>query len=302
MYRPPRLTTPCVCPRVPLVPPSSSSFQTLNIPFGIVVTKTDMLKDKQNVLEATLHQICTLLKRPGMRRHPVKIKTAADIVRCAQTFHSESVVPIFQVSNVTMDGIPDLHKFLNLLPKRTVTYDASMVECHLDASWMVPGIGTVVGGHLMSGTVAVGDKLWFGPHQNSYVQVTVRTIHCKRVPLQRVAFQSYVCLALKGIHKKDVKKGNVLVSTKPQQLLCARVCADVQVLKTHSTTIRVGYQPILHSQNSRCSVTIASTYVNATALTFLRRLGSSRMKSSPKKLPIVSIFPFALTWPSFETT
>ena len=55
-------------------------------------------------------QICTLLKRPGMRRHPVKIKTAADIVRAAQTFHSESVVPIFQVSNVTMDGIPDLHQ------------------------------------------------------------------------------------------------------------------------------------------------------------------------------------------------
>ena len=48
----------------------------------------------------------------------------------------------------------------------------------------------------------------------------------------------------------------MLVSSKAQQLLCARVCADVQVLKTHSTTIRVGYQPILHSQNSRCSVTI----------------------------------------------
>ena len=53
-----------------------------------------------------------------------------------------------------------------------VRYDSEMVECHLDAAWMVPGIGTVVGGHLMSGVVSVGDKLWFGPHQNTYVQVS----------------------------------------------------------------------------------------------------------------------------------
>ena len=230
--------------------------KTLGIPFGIVVTKTDMLKDKQNVLEATLSQITTLLKRPGIRRHQVKVKTDADIVRCAQAFHTESLVPIFQVSNVTMEGIPQLHKFLNLLPKRTLKYDERDVECHLDAAWTVPGVGTVVGGHLMSGAIAVGDKLWFGPHQNTYVPVTVRTLHCKRVPVQRVAWQSYVCLAVKGVHKKDVRKGHVLVSNKADKLLCARIVADVQVLKTHSTTIRVGYQPILHSSNSRCSVTI----------------------------------------------
>ena len=230
--------------------------KTLNIPFGVVVTKVDMLKDKQNVLDATLAQITTLLKKPGVNRHPIKVKGPADIVRAAQTFHSEATVPIFQVSNVTMEGIPDLHAFLNLLPKRTTRYDTERVECHLDAAWTVPGVGTVVGGHLTSGAIAVGDKLWFGPYQNGYVQVTVRTLHCKRVPVQRVAWQSYVCLAVKGIHKKDVRKGNVLVSHTEQKLLCGRVYADVQVLKTHSTTIRVGYQPILHSQNSRCSVTI----------------------------------------------
>jgi len=230
--------------------------KTLNIPFGIVITKIDMMKDKQNVLEETLTSIVALLKKPGMRRHPVKIKGSTDIVRCAQNFHSESIVPIFQVSNVTMEGIPDLHTFLNLLPKRAVAYNTEQVECHLDASWTVPGVGTVVGGHLLSGCINVGDKLWFGPSQNMYVQLTVRTLHCKRVPVQRVSGHSYICLGVKGIHKKDVRKGNVLVSNKAQQVLCTRLCADVQVLKMHSTTIRVGYQPIMYSQNSRCSVVI----------------------------------------------
>jgi len=230
--------------------------KTLNIPFGIVVTKVDMMKDKLNVLEETLNSITALLKKPGMKRHPVKVKTRADIVRCAQNLHSESIVPIFQVSNVTMEGIPDLHTFLNLLPKRVTVYNTKEVELHLDASWTVPGVGTVIGGHLMSGAINVGDKLWFGPSQNQYVQITVRTIQCKRVPVQRVACNSYVCVGVKGIHKKDVRKGNVLVSNKAQQVLCTRLCADIQVLKMHSTTIRVGYQPILHSQNVRASVSI----------------------------------------------
>ena len=114
----------------------------------------------------------------------------------------------------------------------------------------------------------MGDKLLFGPSSafaTPYVQVTVRTLHCKRVPVQRVAWQSYVCVAVKGIHKKDVSKGHVLVSAKNQQLLCCRLVADVQVLKTHSTTIRVGYQPILHSQNSRCSVTIEGIFNKVSA-------------------------------------
>ena len=47
--------------------------KTLNIPFGIVVTKVDMMKDKLNVLEETLNSITALLKKPGMKRHPVKV-------------------------------------------------------------------------------------------------------------------------------------------------------------------------------------------------------------------------------------
>ena len=145
-----------------------------------------MMKDKQNVLDETLASIATLLKKPLMRRIPIKIKGPADIVRCAQNIHSEAIVPIFLVSNVSMEGIADLHQFLNLLPKRAVPHTTDEVEVHLDASWTVPGVGTVLGGHLMSGVINVGDKLWFGPNQNKYQQITVRSIHCKRVPVQQV--------------------------------------------------------------------------------------------------------------------
>ena len=105
-----------------------------------------------------------------------------------EKIHSEAVVPLFLVSNVTMEGIDTLHEFLNLLPKRVVPHETDDVECHLDAAWTVPGVGTVVGGHLVSGTVSVGDKLWFGPYQNAYVRVTVRS-----------AVQPYQCSKFDGL-------------------------------------------------------------------------------------------------------
>ena len=230
--------------------------KTLDIPFCIVVTKIDMVKECSNVLEETMQSITNLMKKPGIRRIPIKIHTDDDIVRCAMHIHSKTLVPIFSISNTTLEGIPQLHKFLNILPKRYVESANTDVECHLDASWTVPGVGTVLGGHLITGTIKIGDKLWFGPNNNSYVHLTVKSIHCKKVSVQKVSTSCYICLGVKGIAKYDYKKGNVLVSTKKQQILCETIIADVEVLLAHSTTIKVGYHPIMHTLNVRTSAVI----------------------------------------------
>ena len=40
------------------------------------------------------------------------------------------------------------------------------------------------------------------------------------------------------------------------QKLTSSIVADIEVLKSHSTTIKPGYQPVMHVQNIRTSVTI----------------------------------------------
>lgn len=230
--------------------------KTLSIPFAIVITKLDLMKDRDNVLNETLESIQTFLKKPGLRRIPIKIKSDEDVIRCAMNIHSESIVPIFSVSNVSLQGIADVHKFLNLIPQRVLNDQKQHFECHLDTAWMVTGVGTVVGGHLLSGSIKVGDKLFFGPNQNHFTTVVVRSIHCKKVPVQQVCTQCYICVALRGISKQDFKRGNVLLGSVSQQHLCSHLTVDVEILKTHSTTIKVGYQPIMHVQNIRTSVTI----------------------------------------------
>lgn len=234
--------------------------KTLGIPFALVITKIDMTQGRDNILENTMGSISSILKKPAMRRIPIRIKNKEDVIRSAMHIHSQTIVPIFPVSNVTMEGINRIHEFLNLTSKRVNDKKDGNVEVHCDTAWTITGVGTVIGGHLLSGCVKVGDKLWYGPTNNKYIQVMIRSIHCKRVSVQQISKQTYICMALKGIgasfSKQDFCKGSVLLGTKSQQVLCKKMIVDVEVLKTHSTTIKLGYQPIMHAQHVRTSVNI----------------------------------------------
>ena len=47
--------------------------KTLDIPFCIVITKIDMVKECSNVMEETLQSITNLMKKPGIGRIPIII-------------------------------------------------------------------------------------------------------------------------------------------------------------------------------------------------------------------------------------
>lgn len=234
---------------------------TMGIPFSIVITKIDICKNRKNVLDETVSSVNKLLKLPGLRRIPYKISNKDDVIICAKNINSESIVPIFHVSNVTGQGIDYVKMFLNLLGKsHTNITNTKDVEYHIDTTFSVPGVGTVVGGHLISGTINVGDKLLIGPNNGKYEQVQVRSIHCKRVPVQRVNYGSYVCIGLRKVDRKSIRRGNVLLSLKSNPSAVLEFDADITVLKTHSTTIRPGYEPIVYINMMRQSAKIIKIY------------------------------------------
>ena len=55
-----------------------------------------------------------ILKAPRIMRIPVLVVNKDDSIICAKNVNSESVVPIFQISNVTGKGIDNLKVFFNL--------------------------------------------------------------------------------------------------------------------------------------------------------------------------------------------
>jgi len=235
---------------------------TLNIPFAIVITKIDICKNRKNVLKETIRSVNQLLKMPGLRKVKLKINNMDDIMLCSKHIHSKSIVPVFHISNVSGKGIPELKKFLNLVRKAPITKCdfTDKVEYHIDTTFSVIGVGTVTGGQLVSGIVKIGDKLMLGPNNGTYEQVQVKSIHCKRVPLQSVSYGCYVCLGLRKIDRSSIRKGNVMVSLNGNKISLSEFKADVRVLKSHSTTIKVGYEPVLHY----CSVRQTATIIKIT--------------------------------------
>ena len=107
-----------------------------------------------NVLAETVKQVVKILKSPGCRKTPVFVKSLEASVELSQTFakeryeHAKTIepithtiiprlCPIFQLSNVTGEGLNFLRTFLNLLPSSegdTEKFAADQpleVSCHL---------------------------------------------------------------------------------------------------------------------------------------------------------------------------
>jgi len=238
---------------------------TLGIPFAFVITKIDMIAENEKIYNETITTINKILKSPIIRRVPVKVNNMEDILTCAKQINTESIVPIFNISNVSGEGLDNIRKFLNVLKKEPVKVIDNNVRLFIDYVWNVSGIGIVVGGNLVSGKIKVGDKLYLGPNNNDYQQVIIKSIHCKRVPVQSVNYGTYVCLGLKkGINKKSIRKGNVILSEVSQQLFIKKFDADIKVLHSHTTTIRLGYSPLLNALSIRQTVKL-SNIINKTS-------------------------------------
>jgi GTPase len=60
----------------------------------------------------------------------------------------------------------------------------------------------------------------------------------------------YVCLGIKKPDDLMIRKGNVVISMNDNPIQVSEFEADITVLKTHSTTIKLGYQPVVHT----CSI------------------------------------------------
>lgn len=224
---------------------------TLRIPFVIIVTKIDICLNRPQVLKDTVQSVKRLLKKAPIRRIPYDVKTTDDVVLCSKNIHSYSTVPMFYVSNVTGQGIDYVKQFLNLFNKKPLANNnVNKVEYHIEQTFQVTGVGTVIGGQLISGTIKIGDKLLLGPVNDSYQTVQIKSLHCKRVSVDEVDAGRYVCIALRKIDRDIIRRGHVMISPLDNHIQVREFEAEISVLQAHSTTIKLGYEPVLHT----CSI------------------------------------------------
>ncbi|KAJ1947374.1 hypothetical protein GGF37_000445 [Kickxella alabastrina] len=216
----------------------------LNIPVFVIITKIDMCPP--NVLDATLKELTRVLRSSGCRKIPIAVKDRASVVMAASKCINQRVCPVFQISNVTGEGVDCLQTFLNILPINCkyaaygLAKDASgtdvsgqarrtrnakpgdaqdaaavpSVQMHFDINevFAVPFVGTVVSGIVTRGTMRPNDNVWIGPDFNgNFSSAVVKTVHRKRVEVQTAYAGQSVSMVLKKVMRSQVRKGMVLL-------------------------------------------------------------------------------------------
>lgn len=223
----------------------------LKIPFIILLTKIDIVPE--NILEENITRINNMCKN-RIRKIPYHIKNISDIINVIKNIKSDSIVPIIQISNVTNHNLDLVKTLLNLLPIRnTFSQNADKhVELIIDNTYSVPGHSTIVSGMLKSGTIKVNDSLAIGPFtDSSYQIVKVRSIHLNYKDLKESSSGSYICVSLKNIARREIKKGMIIVSDDHNlKIAVKQFIAQIHIL--HSpTTIKEGYEPFVHIEHVR---------------------------------------------------
>ncbi|CDS10978.1 hypothetical protein LRAMOSA03242 [Lichtheimia ramosa] len=232
---------------------------SLGIPVLVVVTKIDRCPPK--VLETTIKELTSILKSKSCRKIPLFVETNTDVIMTAQNFVSERLCPIFQISNVTGQGLDLLKNFLNVLSTQTRYASDKPFHYEINETYSVPFVGTVVSGIMMTGVIHVGDKVLIGPDSTGHFSVTtIKGIHRKRVPVPAARAGQSVTFALKNIRRNAIRKGMVLLRYDKEQPLpkCSkRFEAEILVLY-HSTTIKERYQAMVHCGAVRQTASIIS--------------------------------------------
>jgi len=233
----------------------------LSVPVVVCITKIDMTP--ANKTDETIKQVVKILKSPGCRKTPVFVKDVETAVELSTSFGSDRLCPIFQISNVTGEGLDYVRTFLNLLPSSEADNEKFAVDQPLEFSvtevWSVPYVGTVVNGIMNAGSVKTGDAVLLGPDSNgNYIPTVIKSMQRKRANVTTAEAGQCVSFALKRVRRAAVRKGMVLVPKTETPPRSTRQFEGQVLILYHNTTLQKNYQAMLHCGAVRQTVRIVS--------------------------------------------
>ncbi len=230
---------------------------SFHIPLFVVLTKIDLAEEAS--LHLRLAEVEQMLKMPGVNKVPLVVRNMDDVVVAAKNISSGRIAPIFPISNRSREGLALLSRFLNLLPPR-LRWKEHIDEpflMYIDEKYDVPGIGTVVAGLVMRGSLTVNEVVKIGPMPNAtYRRARIRSIQARKgVFVERIVAGNGAAFALSDVSYADVEKGMVLLKADLEPMAVRKFLADVFILH-HPTTIREGYECVFHVNAARVTCRI----------------------------------------------
>lgn len=228
------------------------------IPFFIVITKRDDCS--LEYLQDTIAGIGAMLQSLRTPHSFYEIIQQTDFKDFSERFLYKSEVPVFAVSSVLGTGLELLTDFFRSL-RKPYDWDSHVLEpfefC-IDEIFQVEGVGTVVNGIVLRGTISVGDVLVLGPFpRGEFVRIRVSSIHVYRTSTQRAFCGQPASLAIGKINRSVLRKGMALVDPNLHPVASISFEAEVSLIED-SQELQVHSEPVLHLETIHQSARIIS--------------------------------------------
>ena len=172
---------------------------------------------------------------------------------------SETLIPLFKISVVKGNDINPpicyLTQFLNKLNVKQSQIDNEKVLFIINKSFQTKGYPLISSGYMMSGKINVNEKLFLGPVNNKYVEITIRSIHDDdRNNVSFIRKNELGCVSIKTKNKRQLLPGMIITNVKSP--FVKKFMGSVSIFSSHSTTIKVWYNTIIHTGVVRKTVRI----------------------------------------------
>ena len=118
--------------------------------------------------------------------------------------------------------------------------------------YSIQGFGTVPVGRVETGVMKPGDQIIIMP---SGVKTDVKSIEMHKTTLQKAEPGDNVGFNIKGIDKKDIKRGDVVGHANNPPSVVQEFTAQIVVIN-HPTAIAPGYTPVFHIHTAQIAATI----------------------------------------------
>ena len=120
--------------------------------------------------------------------------------------------------------------------------------------YSITGVGTVPVGRVETGTMKPGDKIVVMP---SGATGEIKTIETHHQEMPSAEAGDNIGFNLRGIEKKDIKRGDVLGTPDSPPMVAKEFKAQIIVIH-HPTAIAPGYTPVMHCHTSQVAATITA--------------------------------------------
>ena len=120
--------------------------------------------------------------------------------------------------------------------------------------YSITGVGTVPVGRVETGTMKPGDKIVVMP---SGATGEIKTIETHHQEMPSAEAGDNIGFNLRGIEKKDIKRGDVLGTPNSPPMVAKEFKAQIIVIH-HPTAIAPGYTPVMHCHTSQVAATITA--------------------------------------------